>query len=64
MATKDKKTLSKNDYNELLSVADAMNTVLEEATALPPNVKEAIIQARTASWEAFKNQKEKTMRSP
>lgn len=59
-SSKAKKQLIDGNH-QLLSIKEVMDSVLSEAVGLPPEVKQAITQARDISWQAFIKEQENRM---
>ena len=56
---KTKKLIS--DNHQLLSIKELMDSLIGEATGLPQEVKQSIIQTRDVTWQAFIKEQERKM---
>jgi hypothetical protein len=54
-----KRRLLTDPLHSLLNIKEVMDTILREAADLPPEVRQALIQARDATWKAFVESQEK-----
>jgi hypothetical protein len=54
-----RKGLLTDTSHPLLNIKEVIDTILKEAEDLPPDVKQALVEARDTTWRAFVETHEK-----